>query len=60
MLFLDGVYATRPSGSPHFVRVEAPTTAELSGLVEKISEPVGRHLGRRGLLARDAESSYLE
>jgi hypothetical protein len=38
----------------------APTTSELQGLVQQISERLGRHLERRGLLVRDAQSSYLE
>ena len=39
---------------------EAPHSAELSRLVGQISERVGRHLERRGLLVRDAENAYLE
>jgi hypothetical protein len=27
--------------------------------VQRISEPIGRHLGRKGLLVRDVESTYL-
>ncbi len=59
MLFLDGVYVTRFNNF-RFVRVEAQTTAELTRLIERISQRVGRHLERRGLLVRDAENAYLE
>jgi hypothetical protein len=36
-----------------------PTSAELQALVQRISERIGRQMERKGLLARDAESSYL-
>ncbi len=58
MLFLDGVYVER-HGKPHFRRVSAPFKAELEVLVRQISERVGRHLERKGLLERDLESSWL-
>jgi hypothetical protein len=58
MLFLDGVYVER-HGKPHFRRVTAPFKTELEVLVRQISERVGRHLERRGLLERDLESSWL-
>jgi hypothetical protein len=35
------------------------TSAELQALVQRISERIGRQMERHGLLARDAESSYL-
>jgi len=58
MLFLDGVYAGE--GEPlRFKRVKAPDKAELETLVHRVSERVGRHLERQGLLVRDAEESYL-
>jgi hypothetical protein len=60
MLFLDGVYVTRSSGGHRFLQVEAPTSADLTRLVVQISERVGRHLERRGLLVRDSENAYLE
>jgi hypothetical protein len=40
-------------------RVKAPEQAELEALVHTVSERVGRHLERRGLLERDAENGYL-
>jgi hypothetical protein len=40
-------------------RVKAPERAELEALVESLSERVGRHLERQGLLERDAENGYL-
>ena len=60
MIFLDGVYVARSGGGYRFVGIEAPHSAELSRLVGQISERVGRHLERRGLLVRDAENAYLE
>jgi hypothetical protein len=45
---------------PVFRRIAAPSLAELQALVERIAERIGRALERQGLLARDAESSYLE
>ena len=38
----------------------APTPAGLQALLERIAHRVGRHLERRGLLVRDAESAYLQ
>jgi hypothetical protein len=60
MLFLDGVYVARSGDCHRFIKVNAPTSAELTRLVVQISERVGRHLERRGLLVRDAENVYLE
>ena len=60
MMFLDGVYDIRHAGRPRFVPVPAPTGSEMAALVQRISERVGRHLERRGLLVRDAESAWLE
>ena len=57
-LFLDGVYlecASVPSLRP----VKAPTPAALDLLVHTISERIGRHLERRGLLVRDIKNGYL-
>ena len=58
ILFLDGVYATETR--PRFVPLPAPAVTDLQTLIERISERVGRHLERRGLLVRDAENAYLE
>ena len=58
MLFLDGVYVERHD-KPGFRRVSAPVRTELEVLVHQISQRVGRHLERKGLLERDLESSEL-
>jgi hypothetical protein len=60
LLIPDGVYARRPNGRIRFVPVTPPSVTELQRLVECISQRVGRHLERRGLLIRDAESAYLD
>ncbi len=59
MLVLDGAYlvGTEP---PVFRRMAPPGEAELKTLVERLAERVGRALERRGVLVRDAESTYLE
>ena len=59
MLFLDGVYVEERERL-RFRRVKAPERAELEALVQSVSERVGRHLERQGLLVRDAENGYLE
>jgi len=59
MLFLDGVYVERADGSLTFSWVKAPTSAELSALVQLIASRVGRFLERQGLLERDAENPCL-
>ncbi len=59
MLFLDGVYVERPDGRLRFRWVKAPTSAELTGLADKIARRVGRYLERQGLIERDAENSWL-
>jgi len=58
MLFVDGVYV-EAGERLRFRRVKAPERAELEALVRSLSERVGRHLERRGLLERDAENGYL-
>ncbi len=58
MLIPDGVYLT--DIDPLYLKaVSAPTRAELQALVERISERIGRHLERKGLLVRDVESTHL-
>lgn len=59
MLVLDGAYlvGTTP---PVFRRIAQPGQEELQALVERIAERIGRALERQGVLARDAENSYLE
>jgi hypothetical protein len=58
MLFLDGVYV-EAGERLRFRRVKAPERAELEALVQSLSERVGWHLERQGLLERDAETGYL-
>jgi hypothetical protein len=60
LLFLDGIYVSRDDRPPCFQRVRAPDRAELDGLVQQISQRVGRCLERQGLLEQDAESAWLE
>ena len=59
MLVLDGtcLVGTEP---PVFRRTPRPSEAELKTLVERLAERIGRALERQGVLARDAENSYLE
>jgi hypothetical protein len=59
LLVLDGVYALE-AGTPRFQRMVPPTPAELEALLGRITRRIARHLERRGLLVRNAESSYLE
>ncbi len=55
---LDGVYVATDNRLS-IKRVKAPDKAELEALVRTISERVGRHLEREGLLVRDLDTSYL-
>jgi len=57
LLALDGVYEVT-AADPGFRCVAPPTAAELEVLLAQIVTRVARHLERRGLLVRDAESSY--
>jgi len=41
------------------VPVPAPTSAELSRLVQRVAERIGRSLERSGLITRDIENAYL-
>jgi hypothetical protein len=59
MLFLDRVYVEHPAGAVRFRWVNAPTSAELTELAQRIAQRVGRYLERQGLLQRDAQTSYL-
>lgn len=58
MLCLDGAYVME-HGRPRFRRVPPPTPAELDAVLKVITDRLARHLERRGLLVRDAESSHL-
>jgi len=61
MLFLDGVYIDGATETgARFRWVMAPTSEELTRLVQRIARRVGRFLERQGLLERDAENSYLD
>jgi hypothetical protein len=59
ILFLDGVYVHRDNYPPRFRRVRDPDKSELEGLVQLISQRVGRCLERQGLLEQDTESGWL-
>lgn len=61
MLFLDGVYLNGNADTPpRFHWVKAPTSDDLTQLIHRMAERVGRFLERRGLLERDTQNSYLE
>ena len=60
MLFLDGAYIGEAGTPPRFRWVKAPTNEELTQLAHKVAWRIGCSLEREGLLARDAENSYLE
>jgi putative transposase len=59
LLVLDGAYLVGTE-RPVFRRIESPRLEELQALVERLAERVGRALERQGVLARDADSSYLD
>jgi Putative transposase len=59
MLVLDGAHLVGTE-LPMFRRVAPPREAELQALVERMAERIGRALERRGVLVRDAESSFLD
>jgi hypothetical protein len=60
MLFLDGVYIGGANGQPmRFLRVKAPTKAELTQITRTIAHRVARYLERQGLLERDTGNIYL-
>jgi hypothetical protein len=46
-------------GRPRFVPVAAPTSVELTALLERIVQRIGRHLERSGLLERDEYQAWL-
>jgi Putative transposase len=58
MLIPDGVYLME-TDPPYLRRVGAPTTVELQALAQRISERIGGHLERKGLLVRNLDSSHL-
>lgn len=58
MLIPDGVHLT-DTDPPYLKAVCAPTRAELQALAQRISERIGWHLERKGLLARGVESTHL-
>src|SRR5262249_47328475 len=58
MLIPDGVYLTH-SQPPYLQTLQPPTPEELLALLQQISQRIGRHLERRGLLVRDPDSPYL-
>ncbi len=54
-----GVYVEHPTGAVRFRWVNAPTSAELTALAQRIAQRIGRYLQRQDLLQRDAQNSYL-
>jgi ribosomal protein S27E len=58
MLIPDGVYLT-DIDPPYFKALSVPTSTELQTLVQRISERIGRHLERKGLLVRDLDRRHL-
>lgn len=59
LLVLDGVYRRESEDRLRFVSVAAPNADELSRLVQRIAERIGRSLARSGLITRDIENAYL-
>jgi hypothetical protein len=60
MLFLDGVYIDGANGTAtRFGWVKAPTSEELTHLVQRIARRAGRVLEQQGLLERGTENGYL-
>jgi hypothetical protein len=59
LLVLDGAYLVGAE-PPVFRRIAPPSEVELQALVERVAQRIGRALERQGILARDAESSYLD
>ena len=60
MLFLDGVYTRGTKRRPmRFLKVKAPTKAELTRLTHTIALRVGRYLERQGLIEHDAGNIFL-
>lgn len=59
LLLLDGVYADNGHGKMRFYRVKDPTGQEIRELLGKIVQRVAKRLEKRGVLARDDETSYL-
>jgi hypothetical protein len=60
MLFLDGVYARGTKRRPmRFLKVKAPTKAELTRLTHTIARRVGRYLEHEGLIERETGNIFL-
>jgi hypothetical protein len=55
----SGVYVEHLAGAVRFRWVNAPTSAELTELAQRIAQRFGQYLERQGLLQRDARNSYL-
>jgi hypothetical protein len=49
-----------PGEAVYLRSVPPPTPEELQAVVQRISERIGRHLERQGILSRDAERSQLQ
>ena len=60
MLFLDGVYTRGTKRRPmRFLKVKAPTKAELTLLTHTIARRVGRYLEHEGLIERETGNIFL-
>ena len=59
MLYMDGAYIQAPCGKLRFRQIAPPTKDELETLLHRISHRTARFLERKGLIERDAETSYL-
>jgi hypothetical protein len=58
MISVDGASRSDGTASAVFHPVPPPDTADLQALVQRIAERLGRMLGKRGLIERDAESAW--
>ena len=60
LLVLDGVYQREGKDLLRFVPVPAPSAQDLTRLVQRIAERIGRSLERAGLITRDVDNAYLD
>ncbi len=60
VLFLDGVYAEYPDGSLRFRWVTAPTSAELTHLIQVLAHRIGRLDARRTVGSWLAQAHLIE
>jgi hypothetical protein len=57
MLVLDGGYRREGEGGLRFVSVPSPSAEDLTWLVQRIAQRIGRSLERSGLITRDIENT---